>query len=456
MKRYQIVIFILTAFTLLGTLSYFFPKDGMAIGPMSLKFASLEDILTREEAEEEGMTMSPEELIEAQKAAAHRATGDSLKNYLLTNNTRFHIPEDDLGFFNSLFETLEGADTAAVRVVHYGDSQIEEDRITCVFRDSLHKRFGGDGQGMMPARTHYTFGTSGKSNLEKERFMVFGRRAESNMYGPYGEFVHLDGDTVILSYGQSGRKDHTRKYFNKVTFLAGNTQGEGLSITCGKQTRTFPAGRNYIRAVFDVPDSSSRVKVSVIGSGDLYGVLMDNRTGVSVDNAPMRGCSGTIFTSMNREQLSTFYKDENVRLILMQFGGNRVPGLRNGDQISKFCQTTRKQIKHLQELAPEAKIVYIGPSDMATSVNGKMQSYAILPQLIDSLRNTANSAGAAYWDIYEAMGGKNSMTRWVNSGLAGKDYIHFTTKGSTHMGETFATSFLQLYEYYVWRKKNEE
>lgn len=440
----------------MGALAYFFPKEGLALGPMSLKFTSLTDILGSEEAEEEEMTISPEELMEAQRAAALKATGDSLETYLLTNNVRFHLPENNLKFFDSLFMTLEGADSTAVRVVHYGDSQIEVDRMTCVFRDSLQKRFGGDGQGMMPARTHYTFGMNGRSSVERERFMVFSKRAGNNKYGPYGDFVRIAGDTVVLSFGQSGRKDVIKKLFNEVTLLAGNTQGDGLSVTYGKQTVRFPAGRNYVRAVFNVPDSSSRVKISVRGSADLYGVLMDNKTGVNVDNVPMRGCSGTIFTSMNREQLSTFYKDENVRLILMQFGGNSVPSIKNGEQISKFCQTTRRQIKHLQELAPEAAIVYIGPSDMATSVNGKMQTYAILPQLIDSLRHTAISAGAAYWDIYAAMGGKNSMIRWVNSGLAGKDHIHFTTKGSYNMGNTFTTSFLQLYEYYLWRKENEE
>lgn len=440
-------------------LCYFFPKDGFALGKFSFRFASLEEVLGSEDEEKVAEPeLSPEELLEMQRQAALSAKGDSLESYLLTNNIRFHFPENDLTFFDSLFAELENADKKPVRVIHYGDSQLEEDRITNVFRDTLQKHFGGDGQGMMPARKYYTFSTGASSTAEGDRYMVYANRASGNKYGPYGDFVRMYGGSTRLSYYQSGRKDVMRKYFNEVTVLAGNTQSDGLKITCGDSTVRFPAGKDYVRAVFSVPEGSARVNINVTGAADLYGVLLDNKTGVSVDNVPMRGCSGTIFTSLNADQLKTFYRDENVKLILLQFGGNRVPSLKTSENISKFCSTISRQIKHVQSLAPEAKIVFVGPSDMATSVKGKMQTYPILPELIDSLRNTANSAGAAYWDIYSAMGGKNSMVQWVKSSpaLAGGDYVHFTPKGSIRMGELISTSFIQHYNHYVWRKEHEE
>ena len=68
----------------------------------------------------------------------------------------------------------------------------------------------------------------------------------------------------------------------------------------------FPAGENLVRAVFSMPDSSDKVSINVSGTGDIYGVLMDTKNGVAVDNIPMRGCSGTIFTAMNADQLRTY------------------------------------------------------------------------------------------------------------------------------------------------------
>ena len=41
----------------------------------------------------------------------------------------------------------------------------------------------------------------------------------------------------------------------------------------------------------------------------------------------------------------------------------------------------------------------------------------------------------AYWSMYDAMGGKDSMVRWVEVGLAGSDYVHFTRAGANKVGK---------------------
>ena len=159
---------------------------------------------------------------------------------------------------------------------------------------------------------------------------------------------------------------------------------------------------------------------------------------------------------MDDAQLRAFYSEENVRLILLQYGGNSVPYLKTDKVISNYKENIRKQIRYVQELAPKAKIIFIGPSDMATTINGKRQTYPKLPGLVDSLRVSANACGAAYWDIYGVMGGQNSMIQWVSArpALAGSDYVHFTLAGSKKVGDMFSDAFFLYYEYYRWRKKN--
>ena len=170
----------------------------------------------------------------------------------------------------------------------------------------------------------------------------------------------------------------------------------------------------------------------------------------------MRGSSGAIFTTMDREQLRSFYKEENVRLILLQYGGNSVPYLKSDKQVSNYQESVRKQIILLRELAPKAKIIFVGPSDMSTVVNGRRQTYPRLPGIVDSLRIAATESGAAYWDIYGAMGGENSMMQWVAArpALAGSDYVHFTLAGSKKVGDMFCDALLLYYDYYHWRKRN--
>jgi lysophospholipase L1-like esterase len=85
-----------------------------------------------------------------------------------------------------------------------------------------------------------------------------------------------------------------------------------------------------------------------------------------------------------------------------------------------------------------------------------MQTYPHLPKLIDSLRQMCMNNDVAYWDLYGAMGGENSMTNWVNSNppLAGSDHIHFTYAGSNRASEMLWEGLMKAYELY--KKRNEE
>ena len=59
------------------------------------------------------------------------------------------MPGDDYHFLDSFFEEARKAQKngTLVRILHYGDSQIEMDRISSVLRQDLQERFGGSGPG---------------------------------------------------------------------------------------------------------------------------------------------------------------------------------------------------------------------------------------------------------------------------------------------------------------------
>ena len=155
-----------------------------------------------------------------------------------------------------------------------------------------------------------------------------------------------------------------------------------------------------------------------------------------VDNIPMRGCSGNIFTKMDSAQLSQFYRETNTRLIILQFGGNMIPQTENPSTISGYVRTTlRQQVRYLKACAPQASILFIGPSDMSTNIDGKMTTYPLVPYMDKQLKKMADEEQIAYWSIYNAMGGYNSMVTWVEKGLAGSDYVHFTRAGANNIGK---------------------
>ena len=193
------------------------------------------------------------------------------------------------------------------------------------------------------------------------------------------------------------------------------------------------------------------------GASDIYGIMVDDGYGVNVDNIPLRGCSGTIFTQIKDTMLQRCYELADVGIILLQFGGNSVPALYNDASIQKFKEATSKQIRYIRSLYPKAAVVYIGPSDMSTRKGGgSLHTYPCLPGLITALKEAAHENGAAYWDLYAAMGGENSMIQWVKSGWAGPDYVHFTPKGAEIMGDIMAQSFDEVYRFYQMRKNMDQ
>ena len=448
MKRSQIVLFLFGIIAALAVLCAVFPKDGL----LGLRFPQLSEVLS---AAERSDALSPEELLEQRRLAAER---HEYQTFFKEDPARFYLPGDDVSFFDGFFASLEKAEQTPLRIVHYGDSQIEEDRITGTIRERLQARFGGSGPGMMPARQYATPRVGGGSTAELRRYFNYGDasyRAGIRQYGPYADFVRLDTVSTFSFYPVRS-KDKGQSTFERMTLVAGNVRST-LSVTSKGDRRTVEPGAGALSFVrFELPDSSARASVTVAGCADLYGVLLDSKTGVRMDNVAMRGSSGAIFTTMDREQLRTFYKVENVRLILLQYGGNSVPYLKTDKAVSGYLESVRKQIRYLRELAPQAKIVFIGPSDMSTTVAGKRQTYPRLPGFVDSLKVSATESGAAYWDIYGAMGGENSMVQWVKArpALAGSDYVHFTLAGSRKVGDMFCDALFQYYDYYRIRKKN--
>lgn len=449
MKSRRIVFFIFGVIALLALVSIIYPSDGIKIGSATLRFPSLAEVLKAGGNAEEPAPLTPEEIERERLAKLARAREGELERYLTTDSCRIYMPGGNLAYLDSLFEAFDSAGMHHVRVVHCGDSQLEEDRMSCVLRDSLQRRFGGGGVGLLPAKRYYTFNISESASAEMVEYGIYPEMARKpgGKYGPLTRMSRLSGD-VTLSFSPTRKNVLASRYFNRLTVYAGDIDGSLRASVKGRSQRISGQG-TLSRIVFALPDSTERVSLSLSGDADILGVSLDDSTGVSVDNVPMRGSAGTVFTYLNAAQLEQYYRCSDTRLIILQYGGNNVPAIRTPEGVSDYCQSINRQIECLQKLAPRAALLFIGPSDMA---NASHKTYPMLPQLVDSLRANVNACGAAYWDLYAAMGGKGSMSRWVEAGLAGPDYVHFTNKGSEKMGVALADALLISYEYYRLRK----
>jgi lysophospholipase L1-like esterase len=199
-----------------------------------------------------------------------------------------------------------------------------------------------------------------------------------------------------------------------------------------------------------------RLEFSGYDSPDIYALALDGTHGVAVDNIPLRGSSGLIFTSTSQNMLQSIYQNLNAKLVILQFGGNVAPAMH--DNYDGYEASFYSQLITLKKLIPGVTVIVIGIADMSIKDKDKYVSYPNVAIIRDALKNATFKAKCAYWDTYEAMGGANSMPSWVFSDppLAEKDFIHFTVKGSSIVAQMFYKALMFEYnEYYnQFIKKN--
>lgn len=461
MKPRHTLLFVAIVIALLALISVVFPTNGVKIAGKELHFASLNSILSPQPK------INLDSLLAAQEAELQELNSihDSILFYqhsIDSSDIRFWFPQDDPTFFDSFFQQAESAQTTQriIRILHYGDSQIEMDRLSCRLRSYMQTQFGGGGPGMLPIQTiipSFAISQYAQGNLALRT--CFGDSIELRANGNYGPMVQcfrLEGSSFTdYKASQRSATDARCKTFSSIKLLYNNRPGPLTATLIDRQhdtTQTQTSDSSQVGIMkWQLPSASNSVRLKLDGTADIYGVMLDNGPGVSVDNIPMRGCSGQQFTMINSQQLTSAYALMDVGIIIMQFGGNSVPYLHPGKSLETYCKSIGNQIDRIHQCCPKALVLFIGPSDMSTTISGQLQTYPYMETIIDSLQHTATRHGAAYWSIYHAMGGHNSMLAWVDKGWAGTDYIHFSPKGADIMGDRLADAFDKLYAYYRLR-----
>ena len=477
MKSRQLVLFFFSVLAGLILLSVCFPSDGFPLGGgIRLRFPSLEEVIGQravskvqenynEEEEDSLSDLTPEELLQMRQDALNAQQIEEFRAYCEKDAARIYMPDDDETYLDELWETLQLAGNRHVRIMHYGDSQIECDRITSLLRQKFQEEYGGMGVGLVPAlQTIPTF-TLSSSIMPDDvlQYLAYGpadMRGTSNFYGPLARVTHITNHATIRLIGTGG-KDYSRaSHFSRITVITRlpatlllRTGGEEEEI----QKMPLSSSGEPCFYTMTMGRAVSSVTLEVEGETDILGIQLDGQTGINMDNIPMRGSDGSSLMTISRTSLRPFFNRENIALVILQFGGNSMPYL-NRDNLHDFKESTKQLIHTFQQLAPKAKVLFIGPADMArNNENGELETYPILPAFNDSLRAAANEAGAAFWNMYAAMGGKGSIIRWVeaNPQLAGEDYIHFTPLGAKKIAQLLYDTLNLYYRFYLFRTGQE-
>ena len=452
MQAKTILKFILVVLASLALLCVVFPEEGIKFFGTTLRFPSIAEVISIKD-NKVVEAPDPEKVISQRLADLNIKEENEFTIFCETNPARIYLPNNDVAYLDPFFKALDAAGTNHVRIMHYGDSQLECDRISCDLRSQFQTQFGGCGVGLIPVQqTIATYTLSQQTTpSELSRGLVYGssdNRVSHRRYGVMGQMTRVDGTAKVKVSGL-GKNYPTSAQFQKITV---NARSGNFSVSTSDGTYALKEESPMMySAVLANPVKSATVTIQ--GGAEVYGIMLDGNTGVSIDNIPMRGCSGTIFTSIDEASMTPFFNQENVKLIILQYGGNSVPYLKTEKSIESYKKTLKQQIEVFKRLEPNACILFIGPADMATKQNGKMQSYPQMENVVNALREVATESGIAFWDMFSAMGGRNSIVKWVNARpqLAGSDHIHFTPKGAKEISNILFETFKLYYRFYRFR-----
>ncbi len=388
------------------------------------------------------------------------ATNDTIANdslHKLETNVegKIYYPGNRIDYIKRLKNKLR---QGVCQIVHYGDSQIEGDRITGYVRNRLQLAFNGGGPGFFPIKVVYNqnsidITTSGNW----VRYAFFDRKQRRkvghDMYGllaTSSRFTNYAKDTTGLPVSKAtftikpSAKSYARlQHYTKFGLHYGNAMGkvkikvyENGNIIKTDSLISDGKYHNY-KLNFATTPKELKIELEARVSPDFYGVTLDADTGVRMDNVAMRGEAGRIFTRMNYENYRQMSVDRQPDLFIFQYGGNTIPYMKTDQQLREYVEGLIFNMKWVKRANPNAMFMLLGPGDMTTSRNGQRLTYPFLPKLNDLMKEECMKNDVAYFSMYEAMGGENSMISWVKQGMAASDYVHFSPKGTKLISEVF-------------------
>jgi alginate O-acetyltransferase complex protein AlgI len=343
-----------------------------------------------------------------------------------------------------------------LRIMYYGDSQIEGDRITSYIRQTLRKGCGGTGPGLflplMPVMYTKSVWIRSSSNWRRYNYLSYktGEITHRDLgpfmsicrYLPEGEKTSVP-EKAFVRIKPSNYADSAAAVYDILRVFYGNAE-DAVKISVKADdiivfTGTLKRGKGFNEITCPL-NGAKEILIEFEGkvSPDIYGISIESKTGLIIDNIPQRGSAGLEFTMVDKDNLIEAYKKLSPDLFILHYGLNIVKNVR--DNYSYYQKGLGRQLALLKEISPFTPILVVSLTDMAVNEGDSIRSYSNIPAIIEAQKQASLMEGVAFWDSYSAMGGESSIIKWTEKkpALAQKDYVHFTYPGADSLSKILA------------------
>ncbi|MDD2331021.1 MAG: hypothetical protein PHI68_00055 [Candidatus Cloacimonetes bacterium] len=385
-----------------------------------------------------------------------------------------------LEIFQNELAKYEKNQSGSIRIAYFGDSIIEGDLITGRLRHLLQQKYGGTGLGFMPitsisAGFRPTINHTFAKNWEAISFMS-NRRQDISLgisgftfiprsYYLIEKAIETEIDTLAVTDStaveEQPKPEIQRNYVSSppwVRYRAVDTEGGAAWFDRIRLFYSNASDSSYVLCSLDGNPSQKHhlqrgkgVQMLDLSSGaqvknvylefnaqdpiHVYGVSLDQSNGAYVDSYTIRGFSGMYFNRIWEQSLRDFHKFLDYDLVILHYGVN-VSNSKVKDY-SYYKKGMSQSVQHIQKALGETPILLISAHDRSIKLEGSYRTSPDIPILVNSQGEIAIENDCAFWNLFSAMGGYNSMVDYVhrNPPLAQKDHTHFNRTGANHIAD---------------------
>ncbi len=380
----------------------------------------------------------------------------------------FDFGNDSLPALAHFFESLAQLHQRKkkTRIAYFGDSMIEGDLVTQDLRTSFQDTFGGTGVGFMPitsivAGFRQTIFHTFSGNWQT--FSLLDQPAADHILGIAGfdyvpaitsttDSTNLSGESWVR-YSAVSRK-HLDKFYN-VNLFYGKSEGDNNYVSAARKTMpltgTLPV--NELSLVKGSPLQTIQAFFRCRDRVNVFGFSIEGDSGICLDNFSFRGNSGMPLIKIPLPILSGLNNHLDYGLVILHYGVNVVNYKVN--DFSWYEKGMTEVVNHIKSAMPNASILIISTGDKSFYQDGAYITDPSVPLVIAVQKRVAEKTRIAFWNLYEAMGGYNSMVKWVQGDtvLANKDYTHPNFRGAKRIADLLYQQLMGDYKEYVKKQK---
>jgi len=338
-----------------------------------------------------------------------------------------------------------------VRVLWLGDSHGASDFWSGAVRTVLQKRFGNAGPGFV----HLGYGAYRHDGVKVTTEGKWRMRPK----GPSTTLATGDGvfglGGILFAADSGGARAEI-----SVTEASGvgrlrwdlcyrlNAPADRLTVRIGggepqvlRATPDAPPGA--LRHLTLTSDASASLSVTpTAGAPELCGVVIEadpeTHRGVVLDTVGINGARLATPLAWNEASWAAELARRAPSLVILEYGTNE-----SGDFEVKPAAYGRHMgavLGRIRRVQPDVDCLVLAPTDRRDTPDRT-------PLVRDALREAAQTNQCAFWDTYEAMGGKGSIDAWSKESppRAAKDGVHLSSRGYREIGFKLGDELLRTF-----------